>query len=144
MKRPVILIIDDSPTSRAIVRRCMEAVGWEGASFLDAADGYEALDMLAHTQPDLITVDLTMPGLSGERFLEIRGRQQTKACPVVCISSGISESYRTVLYGLGVAALVDKPVTPERMHAALESLPADLRPQKPDAGLLEEVPHAFI
>lgn len=85
MKQVRVLVVDDSLTIRAMIEQVLandpeiEIVG-------TAADADEAWDRLSRTQPDVLTLDICMPGLDGLRFLsDVMARQPT---PVVMISSG--------------------------------------------------------
>lgn len=144
MNTPTILVVDDSTTSRAIIRRCFEAAGYAGARFLEAEDGQVALEILADTAPDLITMDLNMPRMDGERFLRIAtGYLGVDRTPTICISSVADEFRRDELRALGAGAVIDKPITPEKLRRAMDGLGDDLIPPRPDAGLLTEVPDAL-
>jgi len=75
----------------------------EGAAALQAADGDEALATAIRAKPDLITLDLSMPGRDGiETFCDLRKNPATEQIPV-CIITGHPE-FRKVIY--------DRPVTP--------------------------------
>ena len=58
-----ILLVDDSPVFRRTLRRTFEAVGWNVCG--EAADGLEAVEKAAQLQPQVILLDLAMPGMSG-------------------------------------------------------------------------------
>ncbi len=64
-----VLIADDSPTIRRYVRRIIE-VNFSGAEVSEAADGWEALNRLENAPVGLIFLDLVMPGMQGDEFLE--------------------------------------------------------------------------
>ncbi|MEP7358031.1 MAG: response regulator, partial [Anaerolineales bacterium] len=57
-----ILVVDDESTIREVIRRYLER---DGFSVREAADGYAALDALAEALPDLIVLDLMLPGIDG-------------------------------------------------------------------------------
>jgi twitching motility two-component system response regulator PilG len=82
--QPLVMVIDDSPTIRKAVSIGLEA---EGYHVVTAVDGVDALRRLEETQPDLILLDITMPGMDGYKLCrKIRSMERTKAIPVVMLS----------------------------------------------------------
>jgi twitching motility two-component system response regulator PilG len=82
--QPLVMVIDDSPTIRKAVSIGLEAEGYHVATAVDAVD---ALRRLEETQPDLILLDITMPGMDGYKLCrKIRAMERTKAIPVVMLS----------------------------------------------------------
>ena len=84
---------------------------------LEAADGAEALERAARARPDLITLDLSMPGVDGiEAFVTLRSNPATGEIPV-CIITGHPE-FRKVIYDSSVAppeGFISKPCDPEHV-----------------------------
>src|SRR5437879_5474507 len=71
-RHPIVLVVDDNPAIRDMVSWALELDGYEPA---EAAEGYEALAWLANAAregryPDVILLDLAMPGMDGQMFLE--------------------------------------------------------------------------
>jgi twitching motility two-component system response regulator PilG len=80
----LVMVIDDSPTIRKAVSIGLEA---EGYHVVTAVDGLDALRKLEETQPDLILLDITMPGIDGYKLCrKVRANERTKAIPVVMLS----------------------------------------------------------
>jgi twitching motility two-component system response regulator PilG len=80
----LVMVIDDSPTIRKAVSIGLEA---EGYHVVTAVDGLDALRKLDETQPNLILLDITMPGMDGYKLCrKIRANERTKAIPVVMLS----------------------------------------------------------
>jgi len=95
-----VLVVDDDEEIRTFLTTLMTD---EGAAALQAADGDEALATAIRAKPDLITLDLSMPGRDGiETFCDLRQNPATEQIPV-CIITGHPE-FRKVIY--------DRPVTP--------------------------------
>ena len=95
-----VLVVDDDEEIRTFLTTLMTD---EGAAALQAADGDEALATAIRAKPDLITLDLSMPGRDGiETFCDLRQNPATELIPV-CIITGHPE-FRKVIY--------DRPVTP--------------------------------
>ena len=80
-----VLVVDDDEVSRYLVRQALRDFS---CNILEATDGYEALHLSRLHKPDLITLDLGMPGLNGEDILsELKADPATQAVPVVIITS---------------------------------------------------------
>ena len=80
-----ILVVDDDADARARLRSVLERNGW---TVSEAANGREALDIVAHTPPQLILLDLTMPVMDGFAFLhELRQRPGCSELPVVVLTA---------------------------------------------------------
>ena len=80
-----ILVVDDDPDARARLRAVLVRDGW---TVSEAANGQEALDVVAHAPPQLILLDLTMPVMDGFAFLhELRLRPGCANIPVVVLSA---------------------------------------------------------
>lgn len=113
-----ILIVDDSSTSRLIIRRCFEIAGFRDAEFAFAGDGLEALRLLDESAIDLIVTDLNMPKCNGLSLIEemrSRGlREQTK----VIVVSSVSEAAQGEVGG-GILGVIKKPVSPGKIAALM-------------------------
>ena len=72
-----ILIIDDEPTIRRFIRRCLESNGHDVS---ELADGYEASRIQSDTPVDLVITDMFMPGQDGLQTI-MRLRDKTRTCP---------------------------------------------------------------
>ena len=109
-----ILVVDDDEEIRTFLTTLLSD---HGAAVLEAADGDRALEIARRSLPDLITLDLSMPGTDGiEAFSRLRGAPETGHIPV-CIITGHPE-FRKVIYDRPVAApegFVDKPCDPDQL-----------------------------
>ncbi len=116
-----VLIVDDSPTSRMIIQRCVEMSGIEVDLFLYAENGIEALTMLDENKNiDLIFSDINMPKMDGQTFIRlIKNKPATAAIPVVITSSIADGSVEAAMKGLGITAIIKKPVSPEKILRVL-------------------------
>jgi CheY-like chemotaxis protein len=95
-----ILVVDDDEGIRTFLATLLSD---HGAAVLEASDGGQALEMAGRSRPDLITLDLSMPGIDGiETFSRLRAAAETQHIPV-CIITGHPE-FRKVIY--------DRPATP--------------------------------
>ena len=109
-----VLVVDDDEEIRTFLTTLMTD---EGAAALQAADGDEALATAIRAKPDLITLDLSMPGRDGiETFCDLRENPATEQIPV-CIITGHPE-FRKVIYDRPVTppeGFIDKPCDPEHV-----------------------------
>jgi len=107
-----ILVVDDDEEIRTFL---VTLFSDEGALTFEAADGDQALDVALRKQPDLITLDLSMPGRDGiETFCDLRKNPGTEEI-AVCIITGHPE-FRKVIYDRPVAApegFLNKPCQPD-------------------------------
>lgn len=112
-RQKIILAVDDSLTVRKIVAMTLEKNGYK---VITAADGYEALSKLKETLPDLILLDITMPGMDGYQVCkQIRGNKATKHIPVVMLSGkdGFFDKVQGRL--AGAAQYMTKPFEPDAL-----------------------------
>jgi signal transduction histidine kinase/CheY-like chemotaxis protein len=113
-----VLIVDDDDVLRTNIARALANHGW---SVTEAADGREALEALEIAHPDVILLDLIMPGTTGFEFLaELRSREEWRATPVVVITAqDLTEEDKRSLDG-GVAHILQKnAATPAELLAEL-------------------------
>ena len=114
-----ILIVDDSETSRMIIKKCFSMTGDEDSTFLEAADGIQALSTLSDITVDLVVTDLNMPRMDGVTLLrKLRKGEKTKLLPVAVISSMGNDHLDQELRNLNVTAIIRKPLTPMKVRQA--------------------------
>jgi two-component system chemotaxis response regulator CheY len=117
-----VLIVDDSETSRMIIKKCFTMTGDENSQFFEAEDGIHALSVLSEKAVDLVVTDLNMPRMDGITLVrKLRKGDKTKALPVVVISSMGNEQLDQELRNLNVTAIIRKPLTPAKVRDALGS-----------------------
>lgn len=113
-----VLVVDDEEDARTFLVAVVEDAG---AEVYEAADGDHGLAIARARKPDLITLDLSMPGRDGvEAFVELRSAVETAEIPV-CIVTGHPE-FRRVLYDRPVPrpeGYLDKPVDQETLISTL-------------------------
>lgn len=116
-----ILIVDDSRTAIAVLKKTLEPTGY---SIISAASGEEGIDMAKVHSPDLILMDVIMPGLNGFQATRIlRKEESTKNIPIIIISG--NEQATEKFWGLRVGAngFLAKPVDrSELFHLLREHL----------------------
>ncbi len=117
----LILIVDDSPTEVYQMRRLLESHGYRTEA---AADGAEAIRKAREMRPDLILMDIVMPGVDGFRATRaLASDPDTRSIPVIMVSSKSQESDRVWGMRQGAVDFLVKPVKPaqlvEKAQAAL-------------------------
>jgi two-component system chemotaxis response regulator CheY len=109
-----VLVVDDDEEIRTFL---VTLFSDEGALTFEAEDGDQALEIAAQKRPDLITLDLSMPGRDGiETFCDLRQNRGTEEI-AVCIITGYPE-YRKLIYDRPVAppeGFIYKPCDPEHV-----------------------------
>jgi two-component system OmpR family response regulator len=112
-----ILIVDDDPAIRDVVRFAVTRAGFEA---VEAADGPAALDAFAAAAPDLVVLDVLLPGLDGiEVCRELRRRSSV---PILFLSSKEDEVDRVVGLELGGDDYIGKPFSPRELVARVRAL----------------------
>jgi DNA-binding response OmpR family regulator len=139
-----ILVVDDDPTVSDVVRRYLERADFEVTL---VADGQGALDAVVGHRPDLVVLDLMLPGIDG---LEVcrRLRSADPDLPVVMLTALGDEGDRVVGLSLGADDYVTKPFSPRELVLRVQSvLRRSVRGSEPaappetlrDAGLVVDV-----
>lgn len=100
-----ILVVDDEPPIRKLLRVGLTT---EGFTVLEAGTGAQAMTCMAQDRPDLILLDLGLPGMSGHELLE-RWRSERLDLPVIVLSSRTDESGIVQALELGADDYVTKP-----------------------------------
>jgi two-component system chemotaxis response regulator CheY len=112
-----VLIVDDSVTTRALIKRAILLSGLDIAEFYEAGHGGEALEQLALHHVDLILADLHMPVMNGvELTRAVMSNPATADIPVAVISAEPSTARLLELRRAGVKGYVRKPCTPETLR----------------------------
>ncbi|MBC8424048.1 response regulator [bacterium] len=113
-----ILIVDDSITVRAVLRKALSITNLEIDEIFEAGNGREALSVLAEREVDIMFTDLVMPEMSGEELVaQLKQDGVLDRLPVIVISSAGGASRVERLRAAGVRGFVHKPFTPERIEA---------------------------
>jgi CheY-like chemotaxis protein len=101
-----VLVVDDDPSIR---RMMMAALRREGYTFIEAANGKEALDQMRQSPPDVVILDLMMPIVSGWDVLRERaGDPQLQAIPVIVVSANRTAELASAI-DKGICAFLPKP-----------------------------------
>lgn len=111
-----ILIVDDSPISRRMLKSCFPKE--RGFEFHEAGDGQQGLDLYKELRPDLVTLDLTMPVMDGVTALAAIRAFDPLATVIVCTADVQAKSLREVSEK-GAFLVLPKPPSKESVLEAL-------------------------
>ncbi|MGC4115301.1 MAG: response regulator [Myxococcales bacterium] len=118
-----ILVVDDSPLARKIVRRVIEMSGLSVETLLEASNGREALETLERHWVDVVFTDINMPEMTGHDMIErMAASRLLSSIPVIVVSTERSEARMEYLMRLGVRAYLTKPLTPEALRDTVRSV----------------------
>lgn len=120
-----VLIVDDSPGMRKVIRKMLGQSGFETGLCVEAGDGLEALAVLAKESVDIVFTDINMPNMNGEELMErISVTPAYKHLLVLVVSTDRSEERMQRMTALGAKGYVTKPFVPRTLGYALTKLTA--------------------
>ena len=129
-----VLVVDDDETVRDVVRRYLEVAGFTVDM---AGDGAEGLAKFAAHQPDLVVLDVMMPGING---LEVcRRLRQVSLVPIVMLTALGEEENRIAGLQLGADDYVTKPFSPKELALRVASVLRRARMPRPEPAAAELV-----
>jgi CheY-like chemotaxis protein len=115
-----VLIADDKATGRELVRTVLENRGYE---VFEAIDGIDALNSAYRIHPDLIILDLHMPGLDGFGVIkELRLDDHFATVPVLALTASAMQGDRQRALSEGFTGYITKPVSLKALRAEVERL----------------------
>ncbi|MDH5298420.1 MAG: response regulator [Desulfobulbaceae bacterium] len=115
-----ILVVDDSETMRAAIRKVVGMSGVPVGEFLEAGNGMEALAVLEDAWVDVILTDINMPEMNGIEFLKrVKAEEVYRNIPVIIITTEASQARMDEAEGLGASGYVKKPFLPETIKMIL-------------------------
>ena len=126
MTQPTVLLVEDEPAQREILRYNLEA---EGFAVIAARDGEEALERIAEGLPDLILLDWMLPHVSGiEVCRRLRLRPETRSIPVIMLSARSEDVDKVRGLETGADDYVIKPYSVAELMARLRAHLRRVRP----------------
>ncbi|HFD10898.1 MAG TPA: response regulator [Crenotrichaceae bacterium] len=110
-KKPVVLWIDDNSSLRKLAQRALTRTGFDCVT---ASSGADAISILDHIEPDLILMDIEMPGMNGfetcAAIKAIRKQIGRPHIPILMVSGHDDLEFLDQAYGLGILDIVLKPI----------------------------------
>ncbi|HET6382943.1 MAG TPA: response regulator [Armatimonadota bacterium] len=117
---PKIMVVDDEPDLVRLVQFRLEREGWE---VVTASDGLSAVSLVIEEKPDLLFLDVMMPGMDGFEVLEqIRTRRDLHKIPVVMLTAKGGATDLEKARSLHVQHYVIKPFDPDRLVATAKKI----------------------
>ena len=115
-----ILVVEDEPDIRKLVQYNLTQ---ERFSVLEAEDGEQALKLLQREKPNLVILDLMLPGLSGMELCKLlRQRSETAKLPILMLTAKAGEADRIVGLEMGADDYLAKPFSPREMVARVRAI----------------------
>lgn len=115
-----ILVVDDNPIN---LRLAADLLAMEGYAVLQAADADEALVVLAATIPDLILMDLAMPGMDGLTLTRLlKSQPRFRSVPIVALTASAMKGDDLRVRDAGCDAYITKPIDTRRFGPAIAAL----------------------
>ena len=116
-----ILVVDDSPTIRRMVRASLAAL--PAVTFVEAASGLQAIEALAVSRVQMVILDLNMPDMHGLDVLRfVRSHDNYKHVPVLILTTRGDQVSRDSALQAGASAYMTKPFTPAALAASVTEL----------------------
>lgn len=120
-----VLIVDDSPGMRKVIRKMLGQSGFATEQCLEAGDGIEALAVLDKERVDIVFTDINMPNMNGEELMErISVTPSHQHLLVLVVSTDRSEERMQRMLALGAKGYVTKPFVPRTLGYALTKMTA--------------------
>uniref|UniRef100_A0A7C6A8N7 Response regulator n=1 Tax=candidate division WOR-3 bacterium TaxID=2052148 RepID=A0A7C6A8N7_UNCW3 len=120
MDKKRILLVDDEPEMLEVNSVLLQSYGYE---ILQAKDGLAALEMINHNPPDLILLDLMIPGIDGIQLCALlKHNKNLKKIPILVLSARFSEDDKKTAKTAGADGYITKPFEPQTLLAKIEEL----------------------
>jgi DNA-binding response OmpR family regulator len=117
--RGSVLVVDDEPTIAEVVSRYLERAGYRTRI---AGDGAEALQAVAERRPDLVVLDLMLPGIDGLEVMRRLREQGDERIALILLTAKGEESDRVIGLRLGADDYVVKPFSPAELVARVDAV----------------------
>jgi len=121
MENATFLVVEDSPTMRQLISFSLKR--FKNARIIEAVDGVDALKKLSGDRIDLILTDINMPVMDGLKLVSlVRQNPQTKAIPIIIITTEGAEEDRERGLALGANAYISKPIQSSHLIKTISEL----------------------
>jgi CheY-like chemotaxis protein len=117
---PTILIVEDFDDTRLMMKMWLARIGYR---VIEAETGAEAIDLAKRELPDLIIMDVMMPGMNGlDATQRIREYQALRRTPIVAVSAYGANEYRSLAIDAGCNEYVSTPFDPDALAELIRNL----------------------
>ena len=114
-----ILVVEDNQLSSKLLKQLLTAHGYE---VLESPEGLQALDLARDEQPDLILMDIRLPGISGLEVTRLlKQDDQTRTIPIIAVTALASPEYEKKGWESGCDAYILKPIILDNFLRTIES-----------------------
>jgi len=119
-----VLIVEDNEKNRKLMRDLMRVHGYQ---YLEAEDGFTGVEMAREHHPDLILMDIQLPGLDGYAATrQLKEDESTRAIPIIVVTSFAMKGEEEKAREAGCDAYISKPIDIHRLIATVQDfLPKD-------------------
>ena len=112
-----IMIVDDSPSMRMLLRLALSDLGY---NVVEAEDGAAALERIGDADPDLLITDINMPRMDGFGLIgEVRTRPEHRGLPILVLTTESSDEKKQRAQTAGATGWIVKPFDPQKLAAAV-------------------------
>jgi two-component system, cell cycle response regulator DivK len=117
---PLVLIVEDNARNMTLVR---DVLGYAGYRTLEAGDGEQGVALARSNRPDLILMDIQLPGIDGvEALARLREDPSTAAIPVVALTAFAMKDDRERFRAAGFRGYLEKPLRVQELPGHVEAL----------------------
>ena len=128
--RRTVLVVDDEPTIAEVVSRYLERAGYSAAT---AADGLEAIRVAGERRPDLVVLDLMLPGIDGLEVLRRLREGEGARTPVILLTAKGEQNDKLAGLRSGADDYMVKPFSPSELVARVDAVLRRVRPPTTEA-----------
>lgn len=116
-----VLIVEDSPTMRRIVRNTLKRIGYDDVE--EACDGVEGVSVLGNNPVDFIITDWNMPNMSGLDFIkQVKSKSEYADVPILMVTTrSVEDDVKEALMA-GAASYIVKPFTPQVLKEKIDEI----------------------
>ena len=116
----VVLIVEDNELNMKLARDILQAKGY---ATLEAISGEDGVRMTTQKLPDLVLMDIQLPGINGiEAFKQLRSDPRTAAIPIAAFTASVTPTDRTRITDAGFDAFLSKPIDLKEFVATVKRL----------------------
>jgi CheY-like chemotaxis protein len=117
-KNPRILIAEDFEENRIALKLILKHTGFD---VIEAEDGQQAVEAVRREEPDLVLMDITLPGIDGlQATREIRSEEKFERLPIIVVSAHDNEEIRREAAEAGGSEYISKPIEVEELKKLIE------------------------
>jgi two-component system cell cycle response regulator DivK len=116
----LVLIVEDNEKNMKLARDILNAKGYET---VEAVTGEEGVKLAKEKKPDLVLMDIQLPGINGiEAFKQLRADAKTARIPVIALTASVTPTDRSQITAAGFDAFVSKPISLKEFVATVKRL----------------------